>query len=541
MSKQCNGCTGAKIIPYSQDSSCVSPVPRFDSVFIADVNIKRIGKYEYKINFSNISTLILYQVYSEINESLNDKRVIAESNIQTWVELFVQNQPFKPTIIMAQPPEKWAFVLQNVKYNDNKMTWKVTTKPIVNTSTTVYKKLITGELKQMRFDVGAITYVKNPCPPVYNNPLFNQIIIGNVIIKKLKENEFKIIFKKSGKITFYQVWSVNNDKRQIYTTNAFAWTNYLILNTDFKPTTVMEIENCRYAFVIKSVKYLGKNKMSWIVSTKEIANLSTIVSNNLKPGIFDNVRFDVDSISTSGNFCSASPFTITNSIVNYTNGSSTTGTITIRAFNWYFINYIYNTNDQTNNPNNDLGYSLTFYGCSFEFNNQTIAQVSGETSLVGYLNSFGNFVINENLSAGIKNIYLPTNTVLQLPSTPTNTSESCFYITFNISTYSNPKINFSTHGGTFTGILCKNSENNYTISNLITSNYDPLQNSNIYIADDFSPPAPIIFFFETSSYPVTFQNNQFTFTCNTTIFGSYFLNTIIDFTVPSSQPIYDCI
>lgn len=312
MSAPCNGCKD-KIVSSenSKVSECVN-APSFDSVFIADGNIVKISEKEYKISFSNVSNIILYQIWDDTNKTSNDQRVIVGSNVGTWVDLFTQQKPFEPTVIMAQPPKKWAFVLKNVEYSNCKMTWLVSTKLIDNTSTTVSKGLITGKFKNLRFDIGAVTYVKNPCPPVRDEPLYDQILIGDVEVKKVSDKNYTITFQKEGEITFYQIWPEGNNPRKIFNTSASYWVNNFILEQVFQPTTVMEVGKCRWAFVIKNAEFTN-NKMIWSVSTKEITNLSTAVTNGLKTGKLKNARFDVDSISSGTTYCVNSPYTCTGS------------------------------------------------------------------------------------------------------------------------------------------------------------------------------------------------------------------------------------
>ena len=308
MSAPCSGCKD-KTVPSenSKVSECVN-APSFDSVFIADGNIVKISEKEYKISFSNVSNIILYQIWDDTNKTSNDQRVIVGSNVGTWVDLFTQQKPFEPTVIMAQPPKKWAFVLKNVEYSNCKMTWLVSTKLIDNTSTTVSKGLITGKFKNLRFDIGAVTYVKNPCPPVRDDPLYDQILIGDVEVKKVSDKNYTITFQKEGEITFYQIWPEGNNPRKIFNTSASYWVNNFILEQVFQPTTVMEVGKCRWAFVIKNAEFTN-NKMIWSVSTKEITNLSTAVTNGLKTGKLKNARFDVDSISSGKKYCFNSPTT----------------------------------------------------------------------------------------------------------------------------------------------------------------------------------------------------------------------------------------
>ena len=67
-----------------------------------------------------------------------------------------------------------------------------------------------------------------------------------------------------------------------------------IKKTGFKPTTIMEVGNKKYAFVIYNAYFNKNNKLTLEVSTKEIVNRSNTVQKCLKVGQFKNARFDID-------------------------------------------------------------------------------------------------------------------------------------------------------------------------------------------------------------------------------------------------------
>jgi len=132
---------------------------------------------------------------------------------------------------------------------------------------------------------------------------FDQVVKGNVTISKIGFQKYKIIFQKVMDFTLYQVWDnkSNNNQRLIINDNSKKWQERLIneqKKNGFTPTTIMEIGNCKYAFVITNA-YFIKNKLVFEVSTKEIINLSNTVQKNIKCGFFKNVRFDIDNISDS--------------------------------------------------------------------------------------------------------------------------------------------------------------------------------------------------------------------------------------------------
>ena len=149
--------------------------------------------------------------------------------------------------------------------------------------------------------------MSNPPSPPF--PEFDQIVKGNVSIRKLSEKKYKITFSKIGKFLMYQVWdkdNVNNmnDKRTVGYIPAKEWvrafnqTNaFLDKNSKplFTPTTIMEIDNDNYAFVIDNAFFDRRDRIVFTVSTKHISpsnNSSNLIK--LPTGNFNHVRFDFD-------------------------------------------------------------------------------------------------------------------------------------------------------------------------------------------------------------------------------------------------------
>lgn len=134
-------------------------------------------------------------------------------------------------------------------------------------------------------------------------PKFDQIIRGSGFISKTGEQTYKITFCKTTEFTLYQVWNPNgnNNQRLILNDTDENWQKRIIEDqkrTGFKPTTIMEVGNKKYAFVIYNAYFNKNNKLTLEVSTKEIVNLSNTVQKCLKVGQFKNARFDID-----GNIC----------------------------------------------------------------------------------------------------------------------------------------------------------------------------------------------------------------------------------------------
>ena len=143
-------------------------------------------------------------------------------------------------------------------------------------------------------------------------PEFDQIVKGNVSIKKLSKHNYKITFSKIGKFLVYQVWDKDNamnlnSNRFVFYLSAKEWVkNFNDMNKDleqkkkplFTPTTIMETEDDdNYAFVIHKA-YLNKSgHVVFTVSTREISlqNNTSKKLTQLPVGKCNNVRFDIDA------------------------------------------------------------------------------------------------------------------------------------------------------------------------------------------------------------------------------------------------------
>ena len=134
-------------------------------------------------------------------------------------------------------------------------------------------------------------------------PEFDQIVKGNVSIKKLSKYRYRITFSKIGKFLMYQVWDkddVNkmNAKRQVRYVSAKEWVKRFNDKPLFTPTTIMETENRNYAFVIHNASLNSCDKVVFTVSTKEISlqNNTSKKLVQLPEGKCNHVRFDIDDI-----------------------------------------------------------------------------------------------------------------------------------------------------------------------------------------------------------------------------------------------------
>ena len=150
------------------------------------------------------------------------------------------------------------------------------------------------------------------CKDTAEGRTFDQIVKGNVSIKKLKSSHmYRITFSKIGKFLLYQVWDKDNvgyqnDNRKVGYLSAKTWVkafkkhNEELEDSDkplFAPTTIMETEHDDiYAFVIHKACLNSHGQVVFTVSTKEISlqNNTSKKLVQLPCGKLNNVRFDID-------------------------------------------------------------------------------------------------------------------------------------------------------------------------------------------------------------------------------------------------------
>ena len=171
----------------------------------------------------------------------------------------------------------------------------------------------------IKANVYNIADTKLPSPVL---PEFDQVVKGNVDIKQLSKKKYKITFSEISKFLKYQIWSDSsnslNENRKVYYLKAKKWVQLFNLTNDslkasdkplFTPTTVMEIGNNKYVFVLDKAKLNGKGRVVFKVSTEEI-KLSEKKLLKLPHGHHDGVRFDIDylvvTLCEDGNNCSCS-------------------------------------------------------------------------------------------------------------------------------------------------------------------------------------------------------------------------------------------
>jgi len=146
----------------------------------------------------------------------------------------------------------------------------------------------------------------NQKPTKFSN--FDQIVKGNVCIKKLSKHKYKITFSKIGKFLLYQVWDKDspalNKKRKVGYVSAKKWVkafkkyNEEVDKPLFAPTTIMETEDDNYAFVIHKACLNSHGQVVFTVSTKEISSQNNTSKKlvRIPCGKLNNVRFDIDDM-----------------------------------------------------------------------------------------------------------------------------------------------------------------------------------------------------------------------------------------------------
>lgn len=296
-----------------------------------------------------------------------------------------------------------------------------------------------------------------PPPPRIKLPLdqdvqseFDQIVKGNVIIKRLSEKKYKITFSKISKFIKYQVWSDSsktlNENRKVYYESARLWiTKFNYLNASlskdsnkpplFKPTTIMEIGNDYYSFVIYEAKII-KDRVFFKVSTEEI-NLSNCASKKmlkLPCGRHSGVRFDIDPTPTAALSGDVDITALLNAgYINITSGTIGNAPVctllqnifypNITSFTWdvndtlYTESYYILLDSNTLDPNNPFNIPFTNNGTINFASSSNSNPETGALSVAIFINT-GNIFVEEGNSFAVTsgpfnnsgNIYLNNNT-----------------------------------------------------------------------------------------------------------------------------------
>jgi len=155
-----------------------------------------------------------------------------------------------------------------------------------------------------------------------NNTEVDQVVKGNVNIKKLSKHKYRITFSKIDDFLVYQTWdkdnrvktggNLNNSSRSVTYVSAKHWVeifdyknNYLkeINKPLFTPTTIIKIknQNQNYPIVIHKAYMNTSGHVVFTASTKEIklenntSSSKKLIKIKIPCGKFNNVRFDIDA------------------------------------------------------------------------------------------------------------------------------------------------------------------------------------------------------------------------------------------------------
>jgi hypothetical protein len=154
-------------------------------------------------------------------------------------------------------------------------------------------------------------------PAVARSYSYDTVVKTNKIkIKKINSYEYEIKIIKSNDALMYQVFDENsstlNNSRRILSVPLLKWHFYAYVwnkgkDTDipFTPTTVMEICNKQYIFVINNT-IIKKGKVIFQISTKDINYGKLNKLSKIKTGYFKNVRFDIDKYIWTTGVCEPS-------------------------------------------------------------------------------------------------------------------------------------------------------------------------------------------------------------------------------------------
>ena len=150
----------------------------------------------------------------------------------------------------------------------------------------------------------------NTAPIRLDIPGFDQVVKGNVTIKKLSKYKYKITFSKIGDFLMYQTWDKDNtglnSNRFVNYVSAKIWVENFNTNNKylkqqnkplFTPTTAIaikmknQIQN--YPIVIHKAYMNTSGHVVFTASTKEINSSKKLIK--IPCGKFNNVRFDIDA------------------------------------------------------------------------------------------------------------------------------------------------------------------------------------------------------------------------------------------------------
>ncbi len=129
-----------------------------------------------------------------------------------------------------------------------------------------------------------------------------------ITVDKKDNTQYRVKMLSNNPLLFYQVWQPNesNNKTRYadeIRINAFVklFLDYNLKNTvKYAPTTVVEINNTLHVLVMTNVELdcKGRTVFYFKKNSVEIRNKLQPIDSLLPLGTYNNVRFDIDSVST---------------------------------------------------------------------------------------------------------------------------------------------------------------------------------------------------------------------------------------------------
>jgi len=283
--------------------------PRFAQFVFSNVKIVKNAEFEYTITLCKLKPITLYQIVNTINPDFNNRRVISNINLQSYVDVLVLNND-ELSSILAVNGKNYAIVIKSgsAKVLDKcRIRFNVTTENIKNETNNVSTNLQTGFFKNAVSLVNNIALNPNECPFPSDKKYFNSFVGGNVKISQQDEFNYKIVFKKSSNFTIYQIRNQNDATRLVQNRTTSEWMNQFIYPDKNKPslTTLMRLKNkCIYGFVLSNATFID-NVLTFYANIKNIFNTSSTVNNGFTTGDFNDVIFDIDP---QGSFTPGQPY-----------------------------------------------------------------------------------------------------------------------------------------------------------------------------------------------------------------------------------------
>ena len=135
---------------------------KYDQNVRGNVTIKK-NNDGFKITFSKISKMLIYQIWSNKDASINKKRDVEYVKAKDWIKFFkkTENNAYTPTCVMnLDNGKRHVFVLNKAKVNKHdKVVFYVSSQDISlpsNSQLKSLKKIPQGNFTNVRFDIDSL-------------------------------------------------------------------------------------------------------------------------------------------------------------------------------------------------------------------------------------------------------------------------------------------------------------------------------------------------------------------------------------------------